>query len=385
MRIAIATCLCAAAGCGNVSITDQDAAPPGEDGDQDGVADAEDNCPGVFNPGQENGDPRPTATARSIPFAFRPTPTGTGVTEDDGFSQPLAIGFPFQFFGRRYERDDQVRISSNGFVILGANEPPDVSHHHAAPIPSPFWPNAMVAGYWSDLDPETGGQVTWELQGEEPARELVVEFTDVPHADTDGNFPVTMQIVLREEGSQVEVHCKECVSDGEPHSQGVEDQFGRFGAAVAGRSERDFALEGDGVLFETGTAEPDPFGDACDSCPDLWSADQNDVDGDGIADACDNCVSMPNQEQRDGDLDGVGDDCDLCRSLYDDRNLDEDRDGVGDECDSCEEEPNPGQEDADGDEVGDACDNCPDAPNDDQADSDQDGIGDACDTDPPPA
>mgnify|MGYP002623389872 CR=1 FL=1 len=126
----------------------------------------------------------------------------------------------------------------------------------------------------------------------------------------------------------------------------------------------------------------DGFGDACDNCPDVNNAGQEDIDGDGIGDACDNCPGMPNQGQEDEDADGLGDLCDNCLHLAIANQEDADGDGLGDSCDNCPAVANLAQADADGDGIGDACDNCPDSPNDDQADFDGDGVGDACDTCP---
>lgn len=383
MRIAIAIGSCAAVfACGNVSspgdgasTPEPDAAVDGADGDSDGIADGEDNCPAVANPDQENRDLQPTGSASSIPFELRPTPTDVAATGDEGLSPALSIGFPFQFFGAGYE---QIVISTNGIVVLAPPVVEEAAYFEAAPVPSAYAPNAMVAGFWADLDQDDGGQITWGRQGEAPERELVVEYTAVPHFGEDGGFPVTMQIVLREEGSRIEVHCAECPSDGQLHTQGIEDHLGRTGAALSGRSAVNFAVNQDGVLFETGAAEPDGPGDACDPCPGVWSPDQNDGDEDGVGDACDNCAAAGNPEQGDADQDGIGDACDLCADDFDEYNTDEDGDQVGDVCDNCEL-PNADQNDDDGDFVGDPCDNCPGFPNPDQEDTDEDGTGDACD------
>ena len=397
MRVAVAACLCGAVlACGKVSRgsgddddgTDDgssmpDASMEGPDGDEDGITDDEDSCPAHANPAQENRDRRPIATATSIPFTFRPTPDEVATTGDEGMSGPLAIGFPFEFFGASYT---QVLINSNGIVILAPNPVHEVDYFQAAAIPDPLWPNAVVAGFWADLDQNAGGQITWGRQGEAPERELVVEYTEVPHFGTEGRFPVTMQIVLRENGSHIEVHCKECPSNGMPHTQGIEDQLGLFGAALEGRSAINFAVREDGVLFETGLADPDDSGDACDLCPALWSPDQSDSDADGVGDACDSCPATANPDQADGDQDRVGDACDTCPSTFNEGNSDEDGDGPGDACDNCPDDANPDQNDTDRDGPGDACDNCPDIANPDQADADEDGVGDACeDTVPPPA
>ena len=83
----------------------------------------------------------------------------------------------------------------------------------------------------------------------------------------------------------------------------------------------------------------------------------------------------------DSDGDGIDDDQDNCPDTPNSDQADGDGDGVGDACDNCPDVANPDQADSDGDGVGDACDNCPDVPNPGQADSDGDGVGDAC----PPA
>jgi hypothetical protein len=119
----------------------------------------------------------------------------------------------------------------------------------------------------------------------------------------------------------------------------------------------------------------DGLGDACDPCPlDTWNdadldgrcADQDncpglanpaqeDTDGDGFGDLCDDCPARSNVDQSDADLDGVGDACDNCVATRNHDQLDEDNDGLGDLCDNCPATPNPGQEDANADGSGDAC------------------------------
>ncbi|HKE17286.1 MAG TPA: thrombospondin type 3 repeat-containing protein [Kofleriaceae bacterium] len=387
MRITILAALCAAVGgCGNVespgTVVDSGVAEPdgdvpdGPDGDEDTIADAEDNCPAVANPGQENGDPQPTASATPIPIAMRETPAEVAVTGDDAVSDAIPIGFPFTFFGRTY---DQVFVTTDGALMLGPNPVNPVLYQVATAIPDRHWPNALVAGYWADLDQDSGGTIVWGLQGEAPERELVVEWSGVPHFDRDGEFPVTMQIVLLESGSAVEVHCLACPSDGTAHTQGVEDQLGLFGASLNGRSLRNFQATDDAVRFETSLGEPDASGDVCDYCPALWTAEDVDSDGDTIGDACDNCPDLANPQQVDTDADGIGNDCDTCPDSYDDHNTDDDVDQIGDACDNCSKEANADQADRDEDFVGDVCDNCPDDPNEDQADADGDGIGDVCD------
>ncbi len=83
--------------------------------------------------------------------------------------------------------------------------------------------------------------------------------------------------------------------------------------------------------------------------------------------------------------DGVSTDgCDgsaLRMTIKEDRSCvpDGDEDGVPDSTDICPANADPDQLDQDGDGVGDACDNCPTLANSDQLDTDGDGIGDVCD------
>ncbi len=188
--------------------------------------------------------------------------------------------------------------------------------------------------------------------------------------------------------------------------------------------------DGDGVpdLIDMCAAVPDPqqldsdndrVGDACDACPAAYDYDQVDLDGDGLTSGCDpcpldplndgdqdgvcggvdNCPTVSNPSQTDSDHDGKGDACDACP--FDPLN-DVDGDGVCGDVDNCPTVANPTQANADGDALGDACDacpldplndvdgdgvcgnvdNCPTVPNASQTDTDHDGKGDACDACP---
>jgi hypothetical protein len=167
-------------------------------------------------------------------------------------------------------------------------------------------------------------------------------------------------------------------------------------------------------------ADGDGFGDVCDPCPqdgeitELVNSNYEDMDSDGSDDnVCDNCVGIANVDQLNSDDDPWGDACDTCPSLTTAEPVpDDDGDGAGNACDRCpddstkvtlgacgcgvsdkdkDEDGTPdcndvcptipfedSSLDADEDDVPDACDNCPNLYNPEQKNEDSDQFGDAC-------
>ena len=179
--------------------------------------------------------------------------------------------------------------------------------------------------------------------------------------------------------------------DGDGHGDGADNCPG-----TANPSQADLDQDGAGDACED-DLDGDGVADADDGCPAVADPDQADLDGDDLGDVCDpdddgdgtvdtadNCPRLANASQADLDGDDLGDACDgdddgdgladgedLCPVVASAGQVDTDSDGQGDPCDH----------DDDGDGVPDATDVCPTAADPPQGDLDLDGTGDVCDSD----
>ncbi len=147
-------------------------------------------------------------------------------------------------------------------------------------------------------------------------------------------------------------------------------------AIVGARSNDDVVLGfnvGSVYIFET-DRDGDGLVDSVDNCPDVFNADQSDLDADGFGNVCDVC---PIDELNDVDGDGLCGNVDNCPNLSNVDQANGDGDMLGDVCDPCPVDP---LNDADGDGVCGDVDVCPGS--DDTIDTDLDSVPDGCDACP---
>jgi hypothetical protein len=249
------------------------------DVDGDGVLDVLDNCPNIANPGQENSDAGLVSEVESIDFTFRPNPLSTVTLSDDQVGPFVLMGFTSQFYGEGVSR---LRISSNGFITFANSNSSGCCSGQA--LPSPAAPNHLVAGFWEDLNPRGGGAIRFGRSGTAPNRIFVVMFDNVPHFG--GRNLTSFQIVLHEGSPDIEVHCRDCPSDGGRHTQGIENVNGTLGLTVNGRNAANWSVQNDGQRFTTRLEGGDDFGDVCDNCPGVTNPGQEDANNNGVGDAC---------------------------------------------------------------------------------------------------
>ncbi len=127
--------------------------------------------------------------------------SGTGTSmglSDDSYFFPIDLPWTFDFYGTG---NTQIAVGSNGTVYfedayLGlANGP--------IPGTTAYTPQVFIAGYWDDLNPGAGGDVLFEIVGEEPNRMLIVQWQDVPHFGGDPADGVTYQVKLLEGSNNI--------------------------------------------------------------------------------------------------------------------------------------------------------------------------------------
>ena len=118
--------------------------------------------------------------------------TGIGemipISYDDDNIGPMDIGFDFPFYGETYST---FNMCSNGWISFTST---DVNYWNQ-PIPDPAQPLNLVAPFWDDLYPPSGGEFYYYTDG----AECIISWIDIPHINGDG--PYTFQIILRSTGT----------------------------------------------------------------------------------------------------------------------------------------------------------------------------------------
>lgn len=100
----------------------------------------------------------------------------------------LSLPFSFQYYGQSYS---QVTVSPNGWVAMGSTTDTDYT---PSPIPDPDGPAAMIAAFWTDLNPTYGGSQVCTYHDVE-LNVFVVEWYRISHYGAEETRE-TFEIVL---------------------------------------------------------------------------------------------------------------------------------------------------------------------------------------------
>jgi hypothetical protein len=216
---------------------------------------------------------------------------------DDCLQPGVPIGFNFDFYGVTHST---LTISSNGYVGFGAQASSGCCT--GLPMPGTGTPNDIIAIWWEDLDPVSGGSIYYQTLGTPPDQRMIVSFQGIHHYPT--GTPVDVQLKLFERNSTIEIHLQNPASDGGDHSVGIEDATGNVGI---GYYNGPAALQAStAVRFYTCTTTDDD-GDGVTMC-DGDCDDEDPTILPGAADACDSIDSnCDGSDGIDADLDAFGD------------------------------------------------------------------------------
>ena len=116
--------------------------------------------------------------------------TGAALTLGDDDARSISLPFSFPYYGELF---DQVSVESNGALSFGTD---DVAYTNER-LPSSS-EDGIVAVYWDDLNPSSGGQVFYQDMGD---GRFVVQWDAVPHYNNAGAF--TFQAILESSGAIV--------------------------------------------------------------------------------------------------------------------------------------------------------------------------------------
>lgn len=166
---------------------------------------------------------------------------------DESVSDPIEMGFSFNFFGVNY---DSFMVSTNGWLTFDVSQTggSDLSNDV---LPSTNGNETLIAYMWDDMETESFEYYT---VGTAPNRQFVINFYETYHYGDDET--VDAQVVLYETTNVIEIQCVACNEDasGTSATQGIENQDGTIGFNTPGRANDDWEAFGDNVRFTPVTA-----------------------------------------------------------------------------------------------------------------------------------
>ncbi|MBD3170427.1 MAG: S8 family serine peptidase, partial [candidate division Zixibacteria bacterium] len=148
------------------------------------------------------------------------TGVGTQLTMSDDDNQgPFPMNFSIDFYGETF---NSYRVCSNGFLSFSST----ATGYSNLPLPSAGAPPNLLAVFWDDLNPISGG----EIYRYESDDSVVVSYIDVPHYGSGG--PYTFQVIILSSGNIV-FQYEEMSSLLDDATIGIQNAAGDIGLEVA--------------------------------------------------------------------------------------------------------------------------------------------------------
>ncbi len=301
-----------------------------------------------------------------VSYNYELSTTSHSMGDDDSFSANL--GFDFDFYGQLF---DTVTVTSNGMIHFGATGYVSYSNQQL-----PYGSYRIVAPFWDDLNPASGGAVYTGTSGSWPNRVFIVEWWGIPHySNIDAAY---FEVKLYEADSAIEFHYMDVDFANGSYDWGASATVG-IGDGIAGyglqRSYNTASLSNSyAIRFEPNPcwdddgdghddiacggddcddADPDVHAGAaeiCDGvtdndCDGVDDPDEVDNDGDGWSECEDDC-----NDQRAAVYPGAPEVCDSnddndCDGMDDPDEVDNDGDGYAEcdgDCDDTHDDVYPG-------------------------------------------
>ena len=142
------------------------------------------------------------------PSSYSGLDNSVSVGVDDVWSPSVNLPFNFCFYGNMYT---ECVISSNGAISFDtlSNIPSGYSGWKVNnEVPSSNLFLNSIFGVYHDLDPSSGGSVSYELIDEAPCRKLIVSYHEVP-LYLCSNSTSTFQVVLYETTNIIDIYIEE--------------------------------------------------------------------------------------------------------------------------------------------------------------------------------
>ncbi len=149
--------------------------------------------------------------------------TGTDIGVGGDGTETIALPFTFPYYGVDY---DTIYVNGNGFISVN-NITGSGWSNGQIPVNDSY--NGVIAGFWDDLEPQSGGGV----QVEQVGSTFIIQWTASPKYGASTTGEVTFQIVLSDNG---EIHVNYADVEGtnyiESGTVGIENEAGDDGLQV---------------------------------------------------------------------------------------------------------------------------------------------------------